>query len=374
MFCYDKNKYRELEIAIKNHEFPIIVYGPSNTGKTYAIQTILNNLKLKYKEVDLNHNYIKKPINNELIILTCLNDIDDLNKILYKKRVIIETNIHFCNKIKGYKTIKFNKKKDDLRSCNRTIISEKVLYIDLYHFLGKIFYKKLHLSNVNINYDRIFLSENSRKVVQHKTVNCEKLDEIAKSDKSDLAFEIYNNEIDINKLDKSLFVKNKKRQIIESDDEIDINKLDKSLFVKNKKRQIIESDDEIDINKLDKSLFVKNKKRQIIESDDESVLIEEMLENNKSIVKEYLNTENNISTKDNYISFSTNKIISYIYENGLYFLNTVDLEEFNNLLSLYLINKSHIFTIIQYLNEKAKNPKKMFSFKSVQPEIRKYLN
>lgn len=318
-------KYEELKSVIKKKEFPIIVYGPPNTGKTYSIKKILRDLNIRYHEVDIINKFIKKPFDTSILILTYIFNVNDFDRILYKDNLIIETNLDFCNKLSGFTAIKFNK--NIYKEHNSRIINtlkykvnnyDEVLSINLYHFLGKIFYKKIKLTDISIEYDKIILYENK---CQNFEINYNK----TFKEKKSLSYQQQNN--------KKASTISRRNKVIESDEE-----------------------DLIEDSKSSDSIYSTFNKL-----------------NNNAKMKLYLEKDC-VKIKENYKSFTKNKIIAYIYENIHYFLDFTKLTSFYDILSLYSNNDNYLFAIIEYILENSQKPKKLVMFKSCDPNLLKFIN
>jgi type II secretory ATPase GspE/PulE/Tfp pilus assembly ATPase PilB-like protein len=71
---YQKNKFEELLEAIKAGIFPILVFGPTGAGKTFSILKALESLKIRHKFVEFDNKPIHRPIDNNLVVVICIND------------------------------------------------------------------------------------------------------------------------------------------------------------------------------------------------------------------------------------------------------------------------------------------------------------
>lgn len=156
-----KKKYQELVEAIKRRNFPILVHGPSGSGKTFTITKALLSCDMKYRHVELDGKIIRKPIDKNMVTLIYLYNQKDLENIKFKTNLIIETCIPWANKFQDFLPIKFTRQsqkqlsdvgifhsKNDLFAIQRA--GQDTMEIDLFRFLGRIFYKKLSISQIFI--------------------------------------------------------------------------------------------------------------------------------------------------------------------------------------------------------------------------------
>lgn len=166
-------KYRELEGAIASGEFPIIVYGPSGSGKTHAIEEILKRRCKKGLYVDISSVETRKPLCKNTILLAHLYRVSDLDNVVYRDNIIIESNIHYLNKLEGYKLIKFNKmtgrKMQSIGEANGGMhfngnlfslswnIRQEDYTLELYRFLGRIFYRKTSIGSIESDGDNLYV-------------------------------------------------------------------------------------------------------------------------------------------------------------------------------------------------------------------------
>lgn len=163
MVYIQPNKYNELSKAIKDKDYPIIVSGPTGSGKSTAILRILGHYNIEHKYAELSWQSISKPLNKNLVILTHLYNVKDLANIKYNKSLIIESNLANLNKIEGYKIIRFNRitgkmaEKHGIKEFNGNLFSLRFGFrqhnpqIDFYRFLGRIFYKKLKVADLVVD-------------------------------------------------------------------------------------------------------------------------------------------------------------------------------------------------------------------------------
>jgi len=163
MVYIQPNKYNELSKAVKDKNYPIIVSGPSGSGKSTAILRILEHYNIEHKYAELSWQSISKPLNKNLVILTHLYNVKDLANIKYNKSLIIESNLANLNKLEGYKIIRFSRitdkmaEKHGIKEFNGNLFSLRFGFkqynpqIDFYRFLGRIFYKKLKVTDLDID-------------------------------------------------------------------------------------------------------------------------------------------------------------------------------------------------------------------------------
>ncbi|ORD95903.1 hypothetical protein HERIO_2118 [Hepatospora eriocheir] len=146
----NRNKYRELKRCILNEKYPIILHGPSKTGKTTNIVQILNNNQVSFQFIDLQSiRFLNAPL-KKVINVVMLNDLYEFNKIKYDKNLIIESNIEHFEKREPYNIIKVNRDKND---------EDEILKINLFRFLGRIFYNKLNIIDIiDVSKDEILIN------------------------------------------------------------------------------------------------------------------------------------------------------------------------------------------------------------------------
>lgn len=168
-------KYRELERAVANGEFPIIVYGPSGVGKTHAIQSVLRRHGMQFLYVDISSVRTRRPLRRNTVILSHLYAVTDLDNLAYRDSVIIESNIHYLNKLDGYKLIKFSRMtergvQDVRRSTARPHnnfsgnlfslswdIRQEDYTLELYRFLGRIFHRKISVDEIGVDTNDLYV-------------------------------------------------------------------------------------------------------------------------------------------------------------------------------------------------------------------------
>lgn len=156
-------KSNELEYAISNRHFPLIVHGPSGTGKTRIIKELLCKHGMKCVEVDLSNTVVRRPLSRDIIVLATLYETADLKNIQYGANLIIESNLHYLNKMDGFRTIRLNRtgKQSAILNSNKSITKnstgrclgsvEQQELVDLYQFIGKIFYRKLSIKQLEMS-------------------------------------------------------------------------------------------------------------------------------------------------------------------------------------------------------------------------------
>lgn len=206
---FQKTKFSQLITAIQHQAFPIVVFGPSGTGKTFTVLKALEKLQIKHRYVELAGQSINKPIDNSIMTIVHLYNYKDLENIKFSKNLIIETCIPWNNKFqlnlrehnnplkichesysKGHSsslnlastsqstrsnnsvklldftTIKFNRltptqtRKLRLLDFNGNLFSlqhigQQDSGICVFQLLGRIFYKKLRISSLSITDDFI---------------------------------------------------------------------------------------------------------------------------------------------------------------------------------------------------------------------------
>lgn len=170
-FVLDK-KYNELECAILENAFPIIVYGPSGSGKTHTILSILNKHNKKVLHIELETTQLRATLNRNAIFVATLSRASVLYQQineLANHRIIIEIPDSYLNiqKLKEtnskFRAIHFNEvpasrmKKKGYKSFNGNLFSLKFGIkqeeekISIFRFLGRIFYRRLALSLLQLD-------------------------------------------------------------------------------------------------------------------------------------------------------------------------------------------------------------------------------
>lgn len=412
MYFVSSSKYKELEKTIRNKDFPIIVYGPSGTGKTYAIKDILSKLNRKFREVDISVDTVKRPIDHEMVLLTHLYAIDDLKRLIYKGNIIIETNIHYAHKLEGFKVIKFGRStartmknrspKEGPYACASNIEQNDLRSVDLYRFLGKIFYRKLSIRKIELDDRcicmRMFKSpETAHDPLLHPLVGHDKnpvfKKEKIKNDKYIIGKKGVKNNDDI--IRRSINNRNHKKgnrcTIYTSDESGDELLLE--LPRRCKRKLLVESEtDSSSSNQLKKTaqeidIFSKIVDRSCSFSDDDIILSSEDHEphgarqgclktdvNIKSISssldrREYDNGDLCKWDSEVFVSFHKDKILSYLYENAPEFADLPTLIKFTDCISLCILDDLNILSLIQCILENAQKPKRRYSFRSANLEI-----
>lgn len=155
-------KFDQLLEAIKSKRFPILLSGPSGTGKSHSIKLILDQLKLKYKFVDISTDTINRSLIRGIILITQLNDPKNLANIKYFDNLIIETSLMNLKavELERFHHISFNKitqkraQKLGIKDFNGNLFSlglkikQEDASLNFYNFIGKIFYNKLNIQHL----------------------------------------------------------------------------------------------------------------------------------------------------------------------------------------------------------------------------------
>lgn len=138
-----KKSLLNLITAIKNDSFPIILIGPSPSGKTTLIERALEILQLKHKYVE-STSRINKPLDGR-IVHTVLSNMKDIENVKYNRKMIIETSLSVERHFKEGTIIKTHR-------------NDSETDVDFYRFLGRIFYNKLKIEEIEIEGDRLIYS------------------------------------------------------------------------------------------------------------------------------------------------------------------------------------------------------------------------
>lgn len=397
---FNEKKLKELLDAIKNKDFPIIVCGPSGTGKTFTIQRAMEILHLKSKYVDISRNHINKTMINNMIIITELHNISDLRNVNYFNNVIIESNLLNLNKLNQTNQIQtvenrytkltqhtFKYTQDNMylkegetrfKIINFKEITQKAAqkfgigkfngnlftlehhipqennFLTIYHFLGKIFYKKLDFSLVTyhdeyINYE--FKDPDYKSISigeENRMYNGTRLDaKTLKSSGRCCSSDETDNDIVLYKGQKK--IKNK-RFIDSSSDDCEINEscsLDDSFK--------FSSDTNDQLNELSQNAI-------------HSFSIDNKFENSIKFLKNKVKED--VTRFRTSVSFSVFKLEKYIYENFLHFIDFQNLFEFYDCISQFDTVREFKGNVILksiILYKRSSNDRKSFySFKLAQ--------
>lgn len=171
-YIFQPQKIAAIENAIKNSKFPILISGPSGSGKTFCILKALENLLIKSIFVDLSQVKVRKCMLKNTVVIAYLYNLSDLKNVLYDKSLIIETTLENTSHLERFNIIKFDMKsfsskadrkrsKMHMNTKNAIINSIYALNerIGLYRFLGKIFYRKMSIKDIDIENDYIIISQ-----------------------------------------------------------------------------------------------------------------------------------------------------------------------------------------------------------------------
>lgn len=360
-------KYKELEEAITSRSFPIILHGPSGAGKSYTVKEILNRLCVKYKEIDLSVTTITKPLDKNVVFLVQLYSLPDLERVIYRNNVIIESNISYLdklqklNKLDGFRLIKFNRitaRQMKMKGFNHfdgnlfNISSRFKMtqyFLEIYHFLGKIFYRKILIKNISIGDGQLFVDLNRNELGGNK-LNGNELGDI----KGPIKRVTKINTKKPSKKWKSV-VKINKRQLIESSEtEEDSSTLSSNSSLNEIDEAILFTDS------MDNDLFVSEENPARNMNTNGSVCKHKLM--SSSVAKNVINEHKIV------MAFDKNKIISYLYENMIDFGDLDTLRHFFDCLSCCDRNEINILTLIQCILEKPHSFKNNPSFRSMNGE------
>lgn len=154
-------KYEALDEAIAHARFPILVHGPSGSGKTYAIRTALTKHGLIPRDYPASHGIPGRPLSNKVILLATVSSSHELS-FFSEARAIIETTLDFVD-APGFTTIHFTPptahQMASLGFSGFTGnlfsvffgISQSEERVSLFRFLGRIFYKRLSLRDIDVS-------------------------------------------------------------------------------------------------------------------------------------------------------------------------------------------------------------------------------
>ncbi|KAI5170452.1 hypothetical protein PAEPH01_1441 [Pancytospora epiphaga] len=339
-------KAKELETAIINGKFPIMIYGPSGSGKTETVKYVLTRLKLKFLYVDLAETVIRKPFIRHAVVFTHIYHVSDLNKVLYKERTIIESNLAYLNKIEGYTLLKFNtsnkidsfdrlKSIDSYVSLSKLMKEQQLLHrLELYRFIGRIFYGKLRTGAVVIDDEFIYVelcSKDDKTVVKRVDFECEPAIELCSS------------------------VQNTRNQII----------LNKGDLIKRHRINFVDSSEETVDYPLeslvqsvsDECSFNSDFLFQMSDSNELIVL-------NETIPRILIdNIELRMNKEEHIVRFNRNKIRGYLYENMLAFSTIDSLPLLYDYFSLTDLSSDFTIALLGAVSRNGKAPKQGCKFK-----------
>lgn len=140
-------KDSQLQAAILRGIFPIILSGPSGSGKTTTLIRVLHRLNRHSKFVDISLG-IRRSLNSNLILHTYIYSHADLLNIHHTHNLIIETTIQMPS---SPQTINFSPPSKSLH---------------FYRFIGRIFYRKLSISDLNIIENSILVDVQTTSIQQ----------------------------------------------------------------------------------------------------------------------------------------------------------------------------------------------------------------
>lgn len=337
---FQVKKYQQLVDYLKRKEFPILIHGHSGTGKTFTLLKALKACNLNYRVVELDGRILRKPIDKSLITLVYLYDQKDLEIIKFKENLIIETTIPWANKFEGFKALKFTRLISKNSEYSNRLLDEFLhntenVEVDLFKFLGRIFYKKLSVTDIYLENKTIVY-----KIPNHKFENLSLLQDLRYSDSV--------SEKENEKLLRRKFL------LDESENDSYLTKTES--VSKNEEENSISIDEESLFNSLES---------QISECKD-GYSIDLAVSCLKKIFKKDENLEKVKYSK----SYALNIFEKFIFENFVYFINnTFDLQAVYDCLSMANLNVGCFLCLIQSLLQvESKKIKSFSSFKYSKKE------
>lgn len=350
-------KYLELESAVVSRSFPIIVYGPSSSGKTHTINAVLAKLGLRPVFVDLSTTKTKKPLDKKAVVLVYLYSIASLERIVYRESVIIESNIQYLNKLEGYKLIKFNsvtpRRMEGMGypGFNGNLFSvffnimQPDYSLGLYRFIGRIFYKKITARNIELDGCYLYAEVDSGRdeqagLMRHGDRRWTQRSTIENS--SDLKIECLPEKRGTKKLLIS--------ESSSSEDGMKARGCRRISIVDSSSGEENNSLEEIDGTKIfSSSEDADSESRHEVDADD---------------------LETSVPT----VSFEAKKILGYLHENVVDFCDVESLSLFYDCISLCDINELHLLTLIQCVAQKGKAKHGKTVFRSGNIGITSFIN
>lgn len=163
-----ESKYQELENAIVLGRFPILLHGPSGSGKTHTVLSILQKHRIPVIRTDLAHGQLRRTLNRKAVLLVTLDHLSDLQyHSSTVQRVIFEVALDYVD-MPEFTIVHFNRVParrmalagyPDFNGNLFSIffgIKQESEHVNLFRFLGRIFYRKISISNIDI--DREYLT------------------------------------------------------------------------------------------------------------------------------------------------------------------------------------------------------------------------
>ncbi|KAM0680187.1 hypothetical protein GINT2_001571 [Glugoides intestinalis] len=318
-----KASYMRLVDCIKKREFPILVVGPPGSGKTHAIRKALEEVGVAYWYTELSEVKINKPISKDYVIHTVLYRYGDLDNLYYQKGVIIETCMGGVEKrLKECQLIKFTGG-----------LKEK--QIDLFRFIGRIFYKKLKIGDIEVKDQKMYYRE--KKELQPSKVKEMQPSKVKEMQPSKVK------EMQPSKVKEMQPSKVKEMQPSK------VKEQSKEVY-KSRGRYIIESEDmeEQSIEMLEKETERESSDSMTITSFSSN---EEIMTEHSKAIKELKRVfeekkDERPEGAEYYYSFEMGPVEGYLYENFLHFVQLEDLATVYECLSLIDMDKSFISCFI----------------------------
>ncbi|KAI4292492.1 hypothetical protein PAPHI01_1766 [Pancytospora philotis] len=352
-------KVRELESAIAERRFPILVHGPSGSGKTHTIKEILQRQRLKYVYVDLAAAEIRKPIFKGVVVLAELHSTADAERIYYTDTLIVESSLLHAYKLEGFTAVKFNPataktmRTHGYSDFNGNLFNlgfdarQQRYSVELYRFLGQIFYGKCSISSISTDREWIYaeianepvrlphkksLSASVHPCSNRKAVPTAPVSLMPPSSAS---------------MGDSKRCARRVNVIDSSDIECDAGFPDQPTC------DVVHSNGIDDIS-FDDDDFVLDSQPSIPESCTQSAH-SSMISNISADLQEFRCS----------VSFSRRKVLGYLYENILHFCDLENLSVFYECLSLSDTNDEQFIALVQAVIERAKRPNKAVHFNSL---------
>lgn len=340
-----ERKYIQILRAIREKRFPILITGPSGVGKSHAILSAVRTLHLPYVYVDVSQSQICRSLMGGITHIV-LYRLQDLENIRHTGNLIVETAMHGIEeKLVGCTHIRMNrpefKKVQKIQHCK---YKERMEAVDVFRFIGRIFYKKLKMIDIE-NRDGWIHYYGSTVTVDHyiRTDQNKELDATDNAIKSSRKFVVCDESSDLE------FPRIPTMQQFVTDDQISSFDEDKIFSSEN-------------INKESPNMEIVN---EIFSSE------ERMEHGANNAIKRLIRLTTSTLCPDeaeDIQSFETRKIETLLYANFPHFLHSDDLLLVYDSLSLTGVSEIFLESWIgALLKSRMKDKKVFFSFKAESP-------
>jgi len=328
------SKSTDLLKAIQSGHFPIILSGPTGVGKTHALLSATKALGLVYRYVDISQSRINRPLQSSCITHTVLYRLQDLENVRYTGNLVVETELHGVReKLPGSTEIRMGRQEFKVKKKIRHAkYEERSENLDVFRFIGRVFYKKLGMSEIERGEGRVYYRAN-RTAIESRPSNRTAV-ESKSSDRTAIESKPSN---------RTVVNRPSDRTVMES---------------KLSDRSAIESKpSNIQANTINYRRFIIDESSSISFEEDHIFT---------SSVEEISASPPDFMSKC--ISFPANKIEAFLYANFPYFVGLNDLPQVYECLSLTGLSEVFLESYIgAILVSKAPKQKRFFSFRVESP-------